>query len=181
VSDGSCNIVAIERKQLVNHVFTDESFLEYEKEIHYIRNIHSKSTRDTFSLPTYTHALQKQLPRLSQTGAHSGLGLQADYGDHHTRQGRPRQAKARPSETNQHDNNSQKASQNHFRNHGPTVGPLPQRVSPCKPFPNPSLPFPSINQSIIHHLIHHIQVLTRLINILQNYTGTKKHQKYHHP
>jgi hypothetical protein len=91
VSDGSCNIVAIERKQLVNHVFTDESFLEYETEIHYIRNIHSKSTRDAFSLPIYTHALQKQLPRLSQAGAHSGLGLQADYRDHHTP---ARQAKA---------------------------------------------------------------------------------------
>jgi hypothetical protein len=163
VSDGSCNIVAIERKQLVNHVFTDESFLEYEKEIHYIRNIHSKSTRDALSFSANLHtrtakAAPSTLPSRRSLGTRFASRLPRPS---HT----ARQAKARPSETNQHHNNSQKASQNHSRNHGPTVGPLPQRVSPCKPFPNPSLP---VNQSIIHHLIHHIRVLTRLTNMINN-------------
>lgn len=158
MSDGSCNIVAIERKQLVNHVFTDERFLEHEKEIHYIRNIHSKSTRDTFSLPTPTaKAAPSTFPKPGLTRDSVCKQITATITHGKAGQGKTIRDKPPPQQ-------------------------LPQGKP--KPLPKPradrwasaatgltlqtlSEPFPSINQSV-HKLIHHIRVLTRLTNMINN-------------
>jgi hypothetical protein len=87
--------------------------------------------------------LQRQLPRLSQDGPHSGLCLQVDYPP--SRQGKTIRDKPPPQQLTRLPISKTTPTPE-------TTGrPLalcrpPQRVSPCKPFPNPSRQ--SINLSI---------------------------------